>query len=98
MFYNDGTPIEPEKIDLTVGEIVQKFGGCRITSGTGIPAFNGYWVDEDTLYRDAIKSLIVEASQTNANFEFLSGLKRTLERRFEQVEIYMTVVEIKRVV
>ena len=93
MFYNDGTPIEPEKIDLTVGEIdltvgeiVQKFGGCRITSGTGLPAFNGYWVDEDTLYRDAIKSLIVEASQTNANFEFLSGLKRTLEGVLKVIE------------
>ncbi len=98
LFYNDGTPIESEKIDLTVQEIVEKFGGCRITSGAGVPAFNGYWVEERTLYRDAVKSLIVEVPQTNTNFEFLSRLKKTLEQRFEQVEIYMTVLEIKRIV
>jgi len=96
--YNDGTPIELEKIDLTVQEIVEKFGGCRITSGIGIPAFNGYWVNGEALYRDAVKSLIVEAPQTNRNFEFLNRLKKTLEQRFEQAEIYMTILEIKRIV
>lgn len=98
LFYNDGTPVERQKIDLTVEEVVEKFGGCRITSGEGIPAFNGYWVDEETFYRDAVKSLIVEAPQTDANFEFVSRLKQTLEQRFEQVEIYITALEIKRIV
>lgn len=98
LFYNDGTPVEPEKIDLTVREIVEKFDGCRITSGAGAPAFNGYWVDEETLYKDSVKSLIIEAPQTNTNFEFLSKLKKTLEQRFEQIEIYMTVIEVKRIV
>lgn len=98
LFYNDGILIEPEKVDQTVQEIVDEFGGCRITSGDGIPAFNGYWVDEETLYRDAVKSLIVEAPQTDTNFEFLSRLKKILEQRFEQIEIYITVQEIRRIV
>ena len=98
LFYNDGILIEPEKVDQTVQEIVDEFGGCRITSGEGIPAFNGYWVDEEALYRDAVKSLIVEAPQTDTNFEFLSRLKKILEPRFEQIEIYITVQEIKRIV
>ena len=46
LFYNDGTPVESGKIDVTVSEIVEKFGGCRITSGRGVPAFNGYWLYE----------------------------------------------------
>jgi len=99
LFYNDGTPVEPEKIDVTINEIVEKFGGCRITSGRGVPAFNGYWLHDEMLYVDPMKAIIVEAPDINENFEYLSRLKQTLQQRFDQIEIYITVTvqDIKRI-
>ena len=60
-------------------EIVEKFGGCRITSGRGVPAFNGYWLYDEILYVDPVKTIIVEVPDTSENFEYLSKLKQSLQ-------------------
>ena len=94
---NDGTPIEEEKHLQTLDELLTRFGGYRITANARA-AYEGLWKHSGQVYRDLVKSLVVEATLRAADYEWLSAYKRRLERRFDQVEVYISVTDIKRIV
>ena len=95
--YNDGTPIEEEKHLQTRDELLSRFGGCRVTTSARA-AYEGLWEHTGHLYHDFVKSLIVECRLRNADYYWLSTYKRQLEKRFKQVEIYIIVRDIKRII
>ena len=97
VFYNDGREIEFEKFAATATELFAKFGGLRETPAENPPPFAGLWQDSGQVYSDRLRTLLIETTCDRRLFRWLYGYKRKLEGRFEQVEIYITVTEILRV-
>lgn len=62
------------------------------------PSCEGIWEHSGAVFRDLVKSLIVESQLRAADYDWLSAYKRRLEQRFDQVEVYISVADIKRIV
>lgn len=84
--YNDGTPVEFAKYQQTLLELAEKLGGCRATP-TDEVAYEGLWEYRGVVYRDLVKTVLVEAPRRSSNYEWLARSKRRLEERFQQIEI-----------
>ena len=83
LFYNDGSPIEPEKLWALQDRLVEEFKGL-----TFFPHPNeGFWRMGEVTYRDKIVIHRVFAVDTVAARQFLVGLKEDLKRDFRQEEI-----------
>lgn len=96
LYYNDGTPVEFAKFQQTLFELTEKFGGCRATP-TDEVAYEGLWKYRGVVYRDLIKTVLIEAPCRSSNYEWLARYKRRLEDRFQQIEIYVKVSAIRRI-
>jgi hypothetical protein len=96
VFYNDGREIELEKFAATFEELFSKFSGLRWTPQNP-PPYEGLWQEAGQTYTDLIRTFLVETAHDNHIFRWLHAYKRKLEARFEQIEIYVTVTEILRV-
>ena len=79
--YNDGQPVEPEKIDQTLLELTEKFGGVEFFD----QPFTGYWRWEGTTFEDVNVLIRVETSEHDGEFWVI--YKETLKQRFQQEEI-----------
>jgi hypothetical protein len=55
------------------------------------------WQEAGQTYTDLIRTFIIETIHDNRIFRWLHSYKRKLEARFEQIEVYITVTEILRV-
>ena len=96
MLYNDGREMESEKFTATFDELFGKFGGLRWTAQNP-PPYEGLWQEAGQTYTDLIRTFIIETIHDNRIFRWLHSYKRKLEARFEQIEVYITVTEILRV-
>jgi hypothetical protein len=83
--YNDGRPIEPEKLYQTRDELVAQFGAVSLVPHPVL----GVWVREGARYEDELRRLTVDVDDTPENQHFFAGLKARLCERFEQIEIYI---------
>lgn len=83
--YNDGSPIEEEKFNLTRQELVTRFGGLTNTP-PGFP-LQGWWQSAGTVVRDDIVIWTV-VTQGDEN-GFFYTYKDLLKQRFVQEEIYI---------
>ena len=89
--YNDGSPIEPEKLAEFIVEIEDRFGGYTRSRS----AWDGYWKEEVQEngqnrvieYRDTIMLLIIDGSE-EIKAE-LQDLASTYARHFRQIKIYI---------
>src|SRR5437764_3265130 len=89
--YNDGSPIEPEKLAEFIIEIEDRFGGYTRRRSN----WDGYWKEEVQEngeqriieYRDTIMLLIIDGSE-EIKAE-LRGLASTYARHFRQRKIYI---------
>ncbi|HIC91286.1 MAG TPA: hypothetical protein EYP21_04340 [Syntrophaceae bacterium] len=86
--YNDGRNIEPHKFDLTRQELIKQFGGLTIIPAEG--SIEGWWKFGDRIIRDEIKIYRVSATQHDAIF--WQTYKETLRNRFEQEEIFISII------
>jgi hypothetical protein len=83
LFYNDGTPIEPGKIQRLQAELLEHFEGL-----TFFPQPNeGFWRMGDVTYRDEIVIYRMLASSARVARRFLAQLKQRLKRDLKQEEI-----------
>jgi hypothetical protein len=96
VFYNDSREIEFEKFAATAAELFDKFGGLRETPAENPPPFEGLWQENGQPYTDRLRTVLIETAHDNRIFRWLHAYKRKLEVRFEQIEIYITVTEILR--
>jgi len=81
--YNDGSPVEAEKIERIGERLLEEFGGC-----TFFPQPNkGTWKMGHVVFRDEIVIFRVHASNVRAARRFFRGLKAELKQTLQQEEI-----------
>jgi hypothetical protein len=95
LYYNDGRPIEEEKVSHTYNELVDRFGRCSIDNST----IHGHWKDPDTkmYYTDKNRMMWVICEDNNSNREFLGAFKFALEKRFQQQSILIHIISVTKV-
>jgi len=88
--YNDGRPIEGEKIDSMLETLQQRFGGYTKSLHLGNPIFEG-WVrgPDDKIYHDKLFLLYIDAPDDGKAVKFFQEFKTSMEKRLEQAEIYI---------
>ncbi len=83
LHYNDGRPIEPEKLSRLKARLVQEFGGL-----THFPQENeGLWKVGSYTFRDRIVIFRVLASDYPKAERFFSQLKEDLKRDWAQNDV-----------
>ncbi|SRR6266498_1210434 len=88
--HNDGTQIEPEKLDQTAEELSDRLGAITQDT-TGII---GSWKYGAARYRDRLLRIRVDTDDPEA-IAFLKAYKETLKDRFQQIDIWITAQEIQ---
>ena len=86
--YNDGTPIESEKINTIRDRLADRFGGATI-SPLSAP-YKGPWKYGGVQYVENIAILEVITEGDSATETFFKDLKEQLEQQLSQVAILIT--------
>ena len=82
LYYNDGTPIEPQKYKILRERLLERFDGL-----TFFPQPNqGFWRMGEVTYRDEIVIFRVFAAKVRSARLFLTRLKAELKRDLRQEE------------
>jgi len=89
--YNDGRPIEEQKIDQTNLELIDRFSATTADMITAI----GSWKYQGTLYEDRLLRLIVDVQGSRTADDFFRNYKEILKARFEQIDIWISSHEIQ---
>jgi hypothetical protein len=83
LFYNNGSPIEPDKFQDLQRRLLERFEGL-----TYFPQANhGFWKFGDITYRDEIVIYRIISQDAPASRQYLSDLKGHLKREFNQLDI-----------
>jgi hypothetical protein len=83
LYYNDGSPIEPTKLQELQDGLLERFEGL-----TYFPQANqGFWKFGDITYRDEIVIYRVISQDAAASREYLTKLKEHLKQEFQQLDI-----------
>lgn len=82
---NAGQPVSEELFKQTREELLAEFGSLSFQP---IPV-HGIWTYEGKRYEDELLRFVVDVSDTARNRRFFTRFKKTLLRRFEQIEIYL---------
>jgi hypothetical protein len=83
LYYNDGAPVERQKLRQLQRRLLSKFGGLTFFPQPS----QGFWTAEDITYRDEIVIYRVLAAQARHARRFLGALKEELKRELKQEEI-----------
>ncbi len=83
IFYNDGRPIEDEKLASLQETLLLQFGGVTYFS---MPS-SGLWRMDDVVYRDEVVIYRVITSNEAPARRFFELLKQQLKRELDQEEI-----------
>ncbi|MDI6736354.1 MAG: hypothetical protein QME42_09235 [bacterium] len=84
--YNDGIPVEYEKIHQTKRELVDKFKAITVEPQTIL----GIWGYEEKEYEDELIRVIIDVENTSATTLFLAKYKEILKERFKQIDVWIT--------
>ena len=83
LYYNDGSPVEPEKLLALKRRLLDQFDGL-----TFFPQANeGLWRAGGVTYRDEIVIFRILTADAAEARQFLSELKEELKRELNQEEI-----------
>jgi hypothetical protein len=83
LYYNDGSPIEPKKLQSLQRRLLAEFGGL-----TYFPQSNqGFWTMRGVTYRDEIVVYRALAQKARSARRFLRRLKEDLKKVLKQEEI-----------
>src|SRR6266704_4796782 len=89
--YNDGTPVEDEKLDLVIEELSKEFGGL-----TFYPEhLRGLWIHEGQRFAEASVRLVLDVEDTLQAADFFSRYKGILKERFRQIDLWIVSYEIR---
>ncbi len=83
--HNDGRPVNPEKIQQTLDELISQFGALSLYP----QPVRGLWIHKETRYEDELIAIIVDVDDTLENQHFFLHLKSILLERFEQIAVYI---------
>ena len=93
--YNDGRPIPESKYISLQQELLTRFGG--VTSVQRQFPLQGVWQSATEVYHDRVATFSVMDFRGEAQLEclrYLERLKGRLKRKFDQLEILITVAEL----
>ncbi len=93
--YNDGRAIPESKYLALQEELLRRFGG--VTSTQRQFPLQGVWRSESGVFQDRVVVFTVMDFNTPADFEvlrYLKHLKSRLKKKFDQLEILITVQEL----
>lgn len=93
--YNDGRPIEASKFTHLEDELLERFGG--VTSIERRFPLRGLWRTEGRVFQDRVVVFSVLDHRTELELEtlrYLQRLKMRLKRKFDQLEMLITVQEL----
>jgi hypothetical protein len=96
--YNDGRPVEESKFVSLIDELVDKFAG--VTSTQRQFPLKGIWRTGGQVYQDQVVVFTSLDFQSKTDFElirYLERLKARLKRKFEQLDVLITVQEMMAV-
>jgi hypothetical protein len=86
LFYNDGRPIEPEKIAATDDELIR----CFSATSSDTVVVRGRWLYQSTIYSDKLIRVRVDVEDTPEMWQAMRLVKENLKARFEQIDIWIT--------
>ncbi len=93
--YNDGRPIEESKFVSLQNELLSRFGG--VTSTQRQFPLQGLWRSQERVFEDRVIVFTVMDFRSKTQLEmirYLERLKTRLMRKFEQLEILITLQEL----
>lgn len=93
--YNDGRPIPDSKYVALQQELLNRFGG--VTSVQRQFPLQGVWLSGTDIYHDRVVVFSVMDFRTETQLEclrHLARLKERLKKKFDQLEILITVAEL----
>jgi hypothetical protein len=90
---NDGQPIPPEFIKLTITELLARFDGMTM----GPQHVAGIWQQDGVRYEDELLRFVVDVEDSEENQFFFVNFKTVLLERFQQIEIYIVSYPIDRI-
>lgn len=85
--YNNGSEVEPEKLDRVRRELLARFGGVTVEPRD----IEGIWVQDGEAYHDALMRFVVDADDCIENEHFFRELKERLKVEFRQLDVWVTV-------
>jgi hypothetical protein len=85
---NTGTPILDELFDSVERRLLSRFAG--LTSQQRDFPLRGIWLGDTRLYFDQVIIMTVLDFRRRGSTQFISQLKQTLLREFDQLEILIT--------
>jgi hypothetical protein len=88
---DEGQQFPADAFERLAGELTEKFGG--VTSFTRTPA-EGRWKTGETTEHDDIA--VIEVMAETVDRDWWTGLRRRLEREFDQDEVIIRCQEIQR--
>ena len=89
--YNDATPVEPEKIDATLMELADRFGGLTFRPEHLV----GLWFHRGQRFEDNNVFVAVDVEDTLETAAFFGRFKEVLKERFRQIEMHIVSYEIR---
>ena len=89
--YNDGAPVEAERIDLVVEELSNRFGGITFHP----EHLRGVWLYQDEHFEESNVRLVVDVDDTPAAADFFVRYKQTLKQRFRQIDVWIISYDIR---
>jgi hypothetical protein len=93
--FNDGRPIPETKYTSLQQELLNRFGG--VTSTQRQFPLQGLWRSEAETFQDRVVIFsVMDFREENQfkNLQYLERLKKRLKRKFDQLEILITVQEL----
>ena len=83
--FNDGREIPPEWLAEAVLEIVENFGAASYET----QKVEGHWRHQGILYRDNLVKIVIDASDEEANREWMREYKARWKAKLEQLELWL---------
>lgn len=83
--FNDGREIPPEWLAEAVLEIVENFGAASYET----QKVEGHWRHQGILYRDNLVKIVIDATDEEANREWMREYKARWKQKFEQLELWL---------
>ena len=89
--YNDGAPVEAERIDLVLEELSDRFGGITFHP----EQLRGAWLHHGERFEENNVRLVVDVEDSPAAADFFVRYKQTLKERFRQIDIWIISYQIQ---
>jgi Zn-finger domain-containing protein len=83
--FNDGGEVSPELLAEAVLEIVERFDAASYET----QKVEGHWRHQGILYRDNLAKIVIDATDEDANREWMRDYKKRWKQKLEQLDLWL---------